>query len=223
MNALKCQLIVKVASKIKTLKLFEETAIEIVDGCPVLGFLIGKEKAYSNFNVTIAGKYSLLLKKIGAGSENIHTERLRMPHKKLATKIKFCVPDNAQLGEYLQRPRSQFPNARPTVVLWLSGVSIRTAIVFASDPRGQTQHKGAIDYETEYAASLTACGPLEYDNRANARLAQERITNDQREPHTSILFDCVRRILMENLQTEQRHVIEMTSAKEASNWLSSTA
>ena len=40
--------------------------------------------------------------------------------------------------------------------------------------------KEPIDYETEYGARLTACAPLEYEDRAIAHLTQERITNDQR-------------------------------------------
>ena len=39
-NAPKYQLIVKETSKIKALMLFEGTAVEIVDGCRVLGTLI---------------------------------------------------------------------------------------------------------------------------------------------------------------------------------------
>ena len=41
----KCQLIVGEVSKIKALRLFEETAVEIVDGCRVLGSVIGNDKA----------------------------------------------------------------------------------------------------------------------------------------------------------------------------------
>ena len=49
-NAPKCQLIVKEASMIKTLRLFEGRAVGIVDGCCVLGSVIGNEKAYEPFN-----------------------------------------------------------------------------------------------------------------------------------------------------------------------------
>ena len=69
----------------------------------------------------------------------------------------------------------------------------------------------------EYAASLTACAPLEND-RANAHLTQERITHDQRTARLNITR-LRKKDLMENLQTEQRHVIEMASEKGASNWL----
>ena len=40
-NAPTCQLIVKEASKIKALRLFEGTAVETVGGCRVLGSVIG--------------------------------------------------------------------------------------------------------------------------------------------------------------------------------------
>ena len=96
--------------------LFERTTAEIVEGCRVLGSLIGIEKVFDNFNVTTAGKYSNLFKKTVACSENIPSERLRMPQKRRATQIKFRFPDIAKLMEYVQKLRCQHPNTRPTVV-----------------------------------------------------------------------------------------------------------
>ena len=51
MNAPKCQFVVKEASKIKTHRLFERMAVDIVDGCRVLGSVIGNEKASEQFNI----------------------------------------------------------------------------------------------------------------------------------------------------------------------------
>ena len=61
-NAPKCQVIVKKASKIKASKFFEGTAVEFVDGCLVLGCVIGNENAYETFKVNTAGKYGNSLK-----------------------------------------------------------------------------------------------------------------------------------------------------------------
>ena len=69
-----------------------------------------------------------------------------------------------------------------------------------------------IDYETDYAASLTACAALEDQDRANARLTQERITHDQRTARLNTIRSR-KKDLLESLQTEQRHVIEMASEK----------
>ena len=63
MNASKCQIIVKEASKIKILWLYEGTAVEIVDGCRILGSEIGNGIAYETFNLTTAKNFSNLLKK----------------------------------------------------------------------------------------------------------------------------------------------------------------
>ena len=95
-NAPKCQSILSESSNIKALRLFEWKTAEIVEGCRVLGSVIGIEKAFDNFNVTTVGKYSNLLKKTGACSETIPSERLRMPHKRRGTKIKIGVPNNAE-------------------------------------------------------------------------------------------------------------------------------
>ena len=59
-------LLVKEASKIKALWLFEGTTVEIVDGCYELGPVIGNEKTYESLNVSLAGKYFNLLKKLGS-------------------------------------------------------------------------------------------------------------------------------------------------------------
>ena len=71
-----------------------------------------------------------------------------------------------------------------------------------------------IDNETEYAVSLTACAPLEDEDRINAHLTQERITHNQRFGRLSITRSS-KKDLMGILQTEQRHVIKMTSEKGA--------
>ena len=111
------QLIVKEISEIKRLKLFEGTPVEIVDGCRVLGSIIGIEKAYETFKLTTAGKYANLLKNIGKVAETCPQKLLRMPHKRRETKIKFSVQDNAKLTENLHRRRRQHPKAHPTIVL----------------------------------------------------------------------------------------------------------
>ena len=64
---------------------------------------------------------------------------------------------------------------------------------------------GPIDYETKYAASITACAPLEDEDRANAHLTQEIIAHDQRTARLNI-FLLRKKDLMENLHTDQRHV-----------------
>ena len=74
-----------------------------------------------------------------------------------------------------------------------------------------------IDYGTEYAASLTACAPLDDEDQANAHLTQERITHDQRTARRNIFPSC-KKDLMKSLRTEQGHEIEMASEKRASNW-----
>ena len=53
-NSLKSQLIVKEASKIKALRLFEGTAVAIVDGCRVIGSVIGSKETYENTNLSTA-------------------------------------------------------------------------------------------------------------------------------------------------------------------------
>ena len=45
LNIPKCQLIVKEASRIKALRLFEGVPVDTVDGCRVLGSVKGNEKA----------------------------------------------------------------------------------------------------------------------------------------------------------------------------------
>ena len=79
-----------------------------------------------------------------------------------------------------------------------------------------------IEYETEHAASLTAWAPLEEEDRENAHLNQECITHDQRTASLNIVRAC-KKNLMKSLQTAQRLVIEITSEKEASNWLNALA
>ena len=49
--------------KLKASKFFEGTAVEFVDGCLVLGCVIGNENAYETFKVNTAGKYGNSLKK----------------------------------------------------------------------------------------------------------------------------------------------------------------
>ena len=110
------QLRVKEASKIKALRLFEGTAVDIVDGCRDPGSVIGNEKPMRPLSKPQL-KVCQFVEKIRASSKNIPLKRLRMPHKRRATKIKFRVQDNTKLTEYLHRRRSQHPNARPTVVL----------------------------------------------------------------------------------------------------------
>ena len=60
--------------------------------------------------------------------------------------------------------------------------------------------------------------PLEDEDRANAHLTQERITHDQRPTRLNII-QSIKNDLMDNFQTELRHVMEMALVKGASNWL----
>ena len=74
------------------------------------------------------------------------------------------------------------------------------------------------DYEAEYAASLTACAPLENEDRANANLTQERIKNYQRSARLNTI-QSRKTDFVESLRTEQRQIIEVASEKGASTWL----
>ena len=69
-----------------------------------------------------------------------------------------------------------------------------------------------IDYETEDTASLSACASLQYEDRVNSHLTQERMTHDQRIALLNIIRSR-KKVLMESLQTKQRHVMEMVSEK----------
>ena len=62
-----------------------------------------------------------------------------------------------------------------------SPVSTHTEIVFATHP-GRII-KDSIDYETQYAASLTTCAFLEDEDRLNAHLSRERKYCTTIEPH----------------------------------------
>ena len=75
-----------------------------------------------------------------------------------------------------------------------------------------------MNYEKEYAASLTACAPTEVEVRANAHLTQESITHDQRTARLNNI-QSHKDGLMEYLQIKQRQQKEMASEKEASNCL----
>ena len=126
-------------------------------------------------------KVCQLVEKIRASTKNLNSKRLRMPDKRRATKNRFHVKDNAKLTEYLYRRRSQLRNARPTFAFFVSGVSIRREIVFVTNPGGGVLNiKHQLDYEKQLAASLTACTPLEDEDRALAQLIQERIKHNQR-------------------------------------------
>ena len=136
MNAPKFQLIVKEDSMIKALRLLEGTTVETVDGCSVLGSVLGNEKTYENFNVTTAGKTP-----IWAGSKNIPSERIHMPNKKRKIKIEFRVPNNTKLTENPHRSRSQKPNARPTS-FFDSAVSQSAQRLYSLPTRSWTYHQG---------------------------------------------------------------------------------
>ena len=100
--------IVKEASKIKTLRLFEGTAVEIVDGCRVLGSVIVKEKAYETIKVTTAVNYTNLLK-------------LGLVAKTPPQTNYTCLTRGVQQQKkFVSRTKSKsHPNAHPTVVLRL--------------------------------------------------------------------------------------------------------
>ena len=54
----------KKASKTKALRLFEETAVETVERCQVLGSVLGNEKVHATFTLTTARKYANFSEKI---------------------------------------------------------------------------------------------------------------------------------------------------------------
>ena len=99
------------------------------------------------------------------------------------------------------------------------GIFGSSAITYAATREGELNIREPIDYETEYAASLTACAPLEDEDRAKAHFTQERIKYDQRTARRNKIRS--RKDLVERSQSEQRHVIEIASEKAASNLLRS--
>ena len=148
--------------------------------------------------------------KIRASSKNIHSKRLRMP--RACNKLSF-------VSRTTPNSRIIFTDAEANIQWHVLPSFFDSAVYqFAATREGGLNIKEPIDYEMEYAALLTACAPLE-DDGAKAHLSQECIKYDQRTA-------CLNKIrslkdLMENLQTEERHVIEMSSEKGASNLLRS--
>ena len=133
-------------------------------------------------------------------------------------KLNFPVPDNANITENLHRRRTNIQ----THVLpsFFDSPVPQSARRLYSLPslEGGLNIKEPIDYEMEYAASLSACAPLEYGDRAIVHLTQERIKHDQRTARLNFIQSS-KKDLMENRQSEQHHVIEMASEKEALNGL----
>ena len=131
-----------------------------------------------------------------------------MPNKRHATKTNFfsrTTPNswnlftdaeaNIQthdLPSFFESPVSQSPRRLCSLPTRKGGLNIMEPV----------------DYETQEAASLTACAPLTH----------ERKTHDQRTARLNKIRSR-KKNLMESLQTEQRHVIEMILEKGASNWL----
>ena len=105
---------VKYASKIKALRLFELTAVTIVDSFRVLGSVQGSEKAYD------------------ANNKNIPSKPLCMPHKKLATKIKFL--SSGQHRTHGISSQTWKPTSKPTSYLRSSTLRCLMIKIFLSCP-----------------------------------------------------------------------------------------
>ena len=95
-NAPKCLLILKEASNIEALRLFEGKAVKIVDSFSVLGSVIGNEKAYESFNVTTAGKRSNFLKSFGQIAKTCSLNAYLCLTRGVQKKLKFRVYDERQ-------------------------------------------------------------------------------------------------------------------------------
>ena len=91
--------------------MIEGTAVEIVDGYRVLGPVRGNEIAYETFKLTTAGEYANLLKKLEQVAKTSPQNAYACLTRGLQQKLCFL----SKITEY--RSRSQYLNARPTVVL----------------------------------------------------------------------------------------------------------
>ena len=98
LNAPKCHIIAKEASKIKTIWLFEGTAVENFDCFRVLGSVFGIDKTYENFNVTTAVKYSNLLRKSGQVAKTSPHNAYACLRRGVQQKINFA-PEQQQSRE----------------------------------------------------------------------------------------------------------------------------
>ena len=150
----------KEASKVKDIRLFEVTAVKIVDGWRVLGSAIGNQENYKNFNVTAAGKYSNWLKNLGHVAINVLSKRLGVPVKRCATKKLYFM------SRITATSRNIFTDAEANIQTHVltpffdSHVSQSARRLYSLATReGGLNIKAPIDYEAEYAASLTACAP----------------------------------------------------------------
>ena len=158
--------------------MFDGRAVE-VDGCRLLGFLIGKEKAYESFKVTTDGKYANLLKKheqvVKASPQNAYAS-LTIGVQQILNFASRATPNS----------RNSFTDADAIIQTQVlasffdSPVSqIARRLCSLPNRENRLNIRQPIDYETKYAASLTACAPLEHEDRAYGRLTQERINTQK--------------------------------------------
>ena len=207
------------APKCHAPRLFEGTAVEIVDGCRVLGSLIGNEKAYKTFKVNTAGKYANLLKNLGLVAKTSHQNAYAFFLTRGGQQKLICVSWTAPNSRNIFRDEEAKIQTHILPSFFDSPVSQSARRLYSLPTReGGLNIKEPIDYESQCAASLTACAPLEDEERANAHLTQERIMHDIRTARLNII-SAREKDLIESLQTEQGHVIEMDSEKGAFNWL----
>ena len=170
----------KEAAKIKALRLFEGTALETVDGCGVLGSVIGNEKAYENFNAATARKYSNLLQKFGQEAKTSLQNAYACLTKGVQQKLYFGSRTTPNSRNIFTDAESNTQKHVLTSSFDFPVSQSEGRLYSLPNREGGRNIKEPIDYETEYAASLTSCAPVEDEDRANAHLTQERITHDQR-------------------------------------------
>ena len=146
------------------------------DGCYVLGSVIGNEKTYETFKVTNAGMYANLLKQLGQVEKAFPQiayacltrgvqQLLNFVSRITTTSRSFFRDTDANmkthvLPSFCDSPASQFTRRFYSMQTRVGGLNI----------------KEQIGCETEYAASLTPCAPLEDEVRSNSHLTQEGIT-----------------------------------------------
>ena len=93
-------------------------------------------------------------------------------------KIKICDKENVKFTQYLHRREKQHPNAH--LPAFYDSPPPKFELQSLARQEGGLNFKEPKDYETEYAASLTACAPLEDEDPANSHLTQESLTHDRR-------------------------------------------
>ena len=167
--------------------MFEGKAVEIVNGWRFLGSLVGNEKVYENFIVNTADKYSNLLEKMGQVAKTSHQNAYACLMRDVQQKSNSVSP--TQLNS-----RNIFTEAEDNIQTHIlpsffnSPVSQSAPWLYSLPTReGRPNMKKPTEYETEKTASLTTCNPLEDEDRANALLTQEGITQDQQTACLNII------------------------------------